>query len=65
MQFGDTVLILPSYALVKMRLGKLAGVKATLIRTVRHGKEIRGYWVKLPFEYMGESEWFIPYNSIG
>lgn len=65
MQFGDTVLILPSYALKTMQLEGLAGVKAKVIEVVRHADQIRGCWVKLPTSYLGESEWFIPYNSIG
>ncbi len=64
MQIGDTVLILPSYALKDMHLEKLAGIRAKVIDVVCRKNEVRGCWVKLPAPYQGESEWFIPYNSI-
>lgn len=65
MQFGDTILILPSYALKKMQLEKLAGTKAKVVEVVYHADQIYGCWVQLPYQYLGEQEWFIPYNSIG
>ena len=66
MLFGDTILILPSYTLKVMHLEKLAGMKAMVVSVVRHNEDqIQGCWVKLPCAYLGEEEWFIPYNSIG
>lgn len=65
MQFGDIILILPSYALKKMQLDKLVGIRAKVVGVVRHADQICGCWVQLPTPYLGEREWFIPYNSIG
>ena len=65
MNIGDTILILPSYALNDMRLGELAGLTASVVEVVRHADRIHGCWVKLPGRYLGEEEWFIPYNSRG
>lgn len=65
MIFGDTILILPSYALKKMHLEELAGVKAKVVEVVRHADQIQGCWVRLPFSYLEQEEWYIPYNSIG
>lgn len=65
MNIGDTILILPSYALNNMRLDELAGLTASVVEVVRHADRIHGCWVKLPGRYLGEEEWFIPYNSIG
>lgn len=65
MQIGDTVLILPSYSLTEMRLGGLAGMKAKVVEIIRNKEQIVGCWVEFPVNYLGEREWFIPYNSIG
>ncbi len=65
MIFGDTILILPSYALKEMHLEALAGVKAKVVEVVRHKDQICGCWVSLPFSYLETKEWYIPYNSIG
>lgn len=63
MKPGDTILILPSLALNKMQIGQLAGITATVIEIVKKNNKIIGCWVQLPTRFMGESEWFIPYNS--
>lgn len=65
MNIGDTILILPSYALINMGLSELEGLTASVVEVVRHADRIHGCWVKLPGRYLGEEEWFIPYNSIG
>jgi hypothetical protein len=65
MTFGDTIIILPSYALQTLHLNKLVGARAKIIETKYHGNEISGYWVALSKPYMGEKEWFIPIDSIG
>ncbi len=65
MKAGDTILILPSYSLIEMKLEALIGCKATIEEAVGAFDDIRGCWVSLPEEYLGEKEWYIPYYSIG
>lgn len=65
MKPGDKIIVLPSYALTEMRLEALVGLTATIVEVNElFGKAI-GCWVELPGKYLGEREWYIPYNSIG
>lgn len=64
MKEGDTILILPSCSLNEMRMTQLAGVYATVIDVVMKGDKVIGCWVKLPFQFLHEDEWYIPYSSI-
>lgn len=61
MQSGDKIIILPSIALTELKLQSLEGVQATIVAI--NGQQ--GCWVRLSFEYLGETEWYIPYSSIG
>lgn len=65
MKPGDKIIVLPSYALTEMRLESLAGLTATIVEVNEISGNIRGCWVNLPGKYLGEQEWYIPYNSIG
>lgn len=65
MKPGDKILILPSLALSKLKLEVLVGLTATIIEVNVISGSIKGCWVMLTGEYLGEREWYIPYNSIG
>lgn len=65
MKPGDKIIVLPSYALTEMRLEPLAGLTATIVEVNEISGNIQGCWVNLPGKYLGEQEWYIPYNSIG
>lgn len=65
MKPGDTILILPSFALSDMRLNALVGIRAEIMEVIKRNNVIKGCWVNLPIKYLGEREWYIPYNSIG
>jgi hypothetical protein len=65
MKAGDTILILPSISLKNMKLEALVGLHATIIEVNGSFDNIKGCWVELPEEYLGEREWYIPYYSIG
>lgn len=65
MQFGDIILIIPSCALQEMRLQELAGTQAKIVEVIIYAGKVRGCWVRLPHEYLGDTEWYIPYSSIG
>lgn len=65
MKPGDTILILPSFALSDIRLDALVGLTATITEVVGNGEQIKGCWVCLPVRFLGEKEWYIPYSSIG
>lgn len=65
MKPGDKILILPSQSLVELRLEALVGLTVTIVSVNGSFDNIRGCWVKLPGEFLGEREWYIPYNSIG
>lgn len=65
MKPGDKIIVLPSYALTEMRLEPLAGLTATIVEVNEISGNIRGCWVNLLGKYLGEQEWYIPYNSIG
>lgn len=65
MKSGDKIIILPSCALTEMKLDPLAGLTATIVEANEISGNIRGCWVNLPGKYLGEREWYIPYNSIG
>lgn len=65
MKPGDVIIILPSQALKEIKLEALVGQTATIVEVNGSFHHIRGCWVALPGEYMGEREWYIPYNSIG
>ncbi len=65
MKPGDKILILPSIALTNLKLDVLAGLTATIVEINGSCNHIKGCWVKLPVAYLGEYEWYIPYNSMG
>jgi len=65
MKSGDKITILPSSALLEMKLEKLVGLTATIIEINGSFNDIKGCWVELQRKYLGEREWYIPYNSIG
>jgi threonine synthase len=65
MKPGDTILILPSVSLTNLRLEALVGLNATIVEINGNFDDIKGCWVELPGTYLGEREWYIPYNSIG
>ena len=65
MKAGDKIMILPSIALLQMQLDALVGVTAEIMEVCQSSEHIRGCWVSLPQKYLGEREWYIPYNSIG
>lgn len=65
MKAGETIMILPSWALTEMRLEQLVGKEAKILEVVGRFDNIKGCWVELPESYLDEVEWFIPYNSIG
>lgn len=65
MKPGDIIIILPSAALTLLRLEDLAGVRAKIVEVRGSFDNIKGCWVELQFTYLGEREWYIPYNSIG
>jgi hypothetical protein len=66
MESGKLITIIPSVALLEMKLEHLAGRTATVIE-VKHAdnKSIRGCWVSLTGDpFRGDQEWYIPYSSI-
>ena len=65
MKPGDTIYIIPSLSLKYLRLEELVGRTATIVEVRGSFDNIKGCWVELPQEYLGEIEWYIPYNSIG
>lgn len=65
MKPGKTILIIPSIALSEMRLDDLVGRSATIVEVCMKNDIIRGCWVDIHSAYLGETEWYIPYNSIG
>lgn len=65
MKPGDRIIILPSQSLIELKLEALVGYSATIIEVNGPFDHIKGCWVKLPEKYLGEREWYIPYNSIG
>ncbi len=65
MKPGDTIIILPSQSLIELRLEALVGVSAIIAEVNGTFNNIKGCWVTLPCLYLGEREWYIPYNSIG
>lgn len=65
MKEGDTILIIPSCALQEMRMEQLVGTRATVTKIVMNNDILRGCWVRLPYPFMNEEEWYIPYISIG
>lgn len=65
MKVGETIMILPSCALTDMRLEELAGQDATILEVVGRFNNVTGCWVELRTAFCDETEWFIPYNSIG
>ena len=58
-------MILPSIALSQLKLEALVGLTAEIIEVCQDSEHIRGCWVSLQKKYLGEREWYIPYNSIG
>lgn len=65
MKPGNTILIIPSIALSNIRLDDLVGLGATIVEVCTKGDVVIGCWADIHHEYLGETEWFIPYNSIG
>ena len=65
MKAGDIITILPSQTLINLGLEDLAGKSATIVDVNGSFDKIKGCWVQLNEEYMGETEWYIPYYSIG
>lgn len=65
MQPGDTIQILPSYALMDLHLEELVGIRAEVVEVKYKNGQVYGCWVQLPDPYLEEYEWFIPYISIG
>lgn len=65
MKPGGTIIILPSQSLIELRLETLVGVSAIIAEVNGTFDNIKGCWVTLPGLYLGEREWYIPYNSIG
>lgn len=65
MKPGDKIIILPSQSLIALRLDALIGQTATIVEVNGSFDHIKGCWVALPGKYLGEREWYIPYNSIG
>lgn len=65
MKPGDTIIILPSQSLIELRLEVLVGVSAIIAEVNGTFDNIKGCWVTLSGLYLGEREWYIPYNSIG
>lgn len=65
MKVGDRIIILPSSALSELKLEALIGLTATITEINCTLNSIKGCWVELPGKYLGEREWYIPYNSIG
>ena len=65
MKPGDKILILPSYSLTKLKLEALKGQPGIIVAINGSFNNIKGCWVQLPGKYLGEREWYIPYNSVG
>ena len=65
MKPGHTICIIPSFALSEMRLDDLVGSTAIIVEVCVKDDRIIGCWVEIQSQYLGETEWFIPYNSIG
>lgn len=62
---GSVVTIKPSEALSIMRLEYLIGREATIIQDLTSITRLnKGFMVELTESYMGETEWFIPIESI-
>jgi hypothetical protein len=66
MKKGNRMVITPSKELSEMKLDELCGREAIIDEILNsENRRTKGCWVKLvrcPFE--GETEWFIPVNSI-
>lgn len=65
MKPGDEILILPSQSLMEIKLDALVGLSGIIVEVKGSFDHIQGCWVRLPGKYLGEREWYIPYNSIG
>lgn len=65
MKSGDKIIVLPSFSLTEMKLDVLVGLTATIVEINGAFDSIKGCWVMFQGEYLGEREWYIPYNSIG
>lgn len=65
MKEGDTILIMPSYALKEMHMEQLVGTRAIITNIVMNNNTIRGCYVRLPRPFLNEEEWYIPYISMG
>lgn len=60
MKIGDIVNIVCSPALIDLKLTALCGQRCVIVEKRKHG-----CWVELECNsYMGEKEWFIPYDSL-
>lgn len=62
---GDVIQVKPSEPLSLMRLDMLAGREAVVTQDLTSIARLnRGYMVELDKPYLGETEWFIPWESI-
>ena len=65
MEFGNTILILPSEELAEMQLMELAFRSGKIVEIRENRMGIYGAWIELEGEaYLNEQEWFIPIESI-
>lgn len=63
---NDVIIIKGSKALFDMQLYALVQRHAVVSEVV-YGTdgEVRGYWCRLLVPYKGESEWYVPVQSVG
>ncbi|NDW10964.1 hypothetical protein D0T56_15035 [Dysgonomonas sp. 520] len=65
MKGNDKVLIIPSKELKEIQLSPLAGQTGLIVEDLAfNGRKNKGYMIMLDEEYLGESIWFIPAQSI-
>lgn len=67
MKVGNTIDIIYSKELSRLRLGDLVGMRGTIVEIQHtHDGTVYGCWVSLIGEpYQDEQEWFIPHSAIG
>lgn len=58
--------IIPSVQLEELKLNELIGREVTIVEPQYSEKQkaVIGYWVELSTAYLGETQWFVPSNSI-
>lgn len=65
MKGNDKVLIIPSKELKEIQLSPLVGQTGLIVEDLTFNeRKNKGYMVMLDKEYLGESIWFIPAQSI-